>query len=97
MPESVLLNAERERCRKGWQFCEHILTCTNCEPLNGLVAATSKRAYCKRLDDRDDDDRDDDDRDDDDRGDDDGGRGGGDEDSGGDGDGGGDKAPMRVL
>lgn len=29
--ESVLLNAER--CRKGWQVCEHFVPCTNCKPL----------------------------------------------------------------
>ena len=34
LPESMLLNAHRERCRKGWQRCEHEVRCTNCEPLN---------------------------------------------------------------
>ena len=79
VPESVLLNAERERCRKGWQVCEHILTCTTASRwLSGWLRQASALTAnsCRVLeeiaelldddnDDPDDDDSDDDDRDDD--------------------------------
>ena len=37
LPEPIALNAMRERCRKGWDVCQHVKRCTNCKTLTRRV------------------------------------------------------------
>ena len=49
LPEAVALNAMRERCRKGWDVCQHVKRCMNCAPLTrreSSAAASSLTIAC---------------------------------------------------